>query len=111
MDIEVQLEGDVAVAAFRGSLDRLTANEALQALTQQVLAGHAKLVADLSGLDYISSSGLRTLLSVMKDCRAKGGDFRLAGASPDVGKVLELSGFTGILKTFPTRDAAVQSFA
>ena len=63
------------------------------------------------GDELVLRPKIRTAADMFAAARAKGGDFRLAGASPDVGKVLELSGFTGILKTFPTRDAAVQSFA
>jgi anti-anti-sigma regulatory factor len=48
---------------------------------------------------------------MVKETRAAGGDIRLASTQPAVYKVLELSGFTSILKTFNDTPAAVASFA
>jgi anti-anti-sigma regulatory factor len=46
----------------------------------------------------------------MKDARQQGGDFRLAAVPPEVWKVLHLSGFTSIVKSFPDVESAVGSF-
>ena len=46
----------------------------------------------------------------MKEARSRGGDIRLAEVRENVRKVLELSGFTSILKLFPDIDSAVASF-
>jgi anti-sigma B factor antagonist len=51
------------------------------------------------------------MLSAMKETRRRGGDFRLAGANERVHKVLELSGFTSILRLFPDVGTALASFA
>ena len=66
------------------------------------------LLADDHG---ILRAGLRALLGAMKDARHAGGDFRLAAIRADVQRVLELSGFMSILKTFPDVDSALGSFA
>ena len=79
-------------------------------ITGLIAKGNIKLVADFSGVDYTSSAGLRVLLSAIKETRSQGGDMRLAGVQPDVLKVLNLSGFTSILKIFDTTDLAVASF-
>jgi anti-anti-sigma factor len=50
-------------------------------------------------------------LGAIKDTRAQSGDMRLAGVQPDVMKVLNLSGFTNILKIFDAVDAAVASYS
>ena len=54
--------------------------------------------------------GLRALLTTLKDARRNGGDFRIAGVQPAVLRVLELSGFTSILKLYGDVGAAVASF-
>jgi anti-sigma B factor antagonist len=69
------------------------------------------VVADFSEVDYTSSAGLRVLLGTLKDARSAGGDLRLAGLRPEVLNVLELAGFTNILKVFETVEDAVESFA
>jgi anti-anti-sigma factor len=53
---------------------------------------------------------LRALLATVKQARSAGGDFRLAGVLPPVHKVLEMSGFTTILKLYPDVDGAVASY-
>lgn len=68
------------------------------------------MVADLSQVDFISSAGLRAVMSATKDTRKQGGDFRLAAPRPGVAKVLRISGFISILKTFSTVAEATGSF-
>ena len=110
MDVTVEPRGATTVVRLVGSVDGLTA-EGLQAkLLDQVAGGAVRLVGDLSGVGYTSSAGLRALLATLKAARSQGGDFRLAGVQPAVLKVLELSGFTSILRHFPDVDSAVQSF-
>ncbi len=111
MNIEFEQRGDVAVAIIEGSVDGLTAGNLEDALGTQVADGHLQLVADLAACDYTSSAGLRALLATVKTVRSQGGDLRLARPSTDVLKVLELSGFTSIMKLYPDLDDAVASYA
>ena len=78
---------------------------------QQIDAGNFRLIGDLSGVSYTSSARLRALLATVKQARQRGGYFRLAAVMPSVHKVLEMSGFTSILKMYPDVDLAVASFA
>ena len=111
MEIQVDFVQSVAVVSIKCSLDALTAPELARSLSDQIAAGHVQLVADLAELDYTSSAGLRAILGAVKETRQQGGDLRLAGAQPEVGKLLKLSGFTSILKVFPEIDAAVESYS
>ena len=110
MDVSVEQLGQVALVRIAGSVDGLTA-DGLQASLRSLLDGGAiRLVGDLSRVDYTSSAGLRALLATLKATRQLGGDFRLAAVQPGVLRVLEMSGFTSILKHYPDVDAAVASF-
>lgn len=110
MNIEFQPRGDVSVVIISGSVDSQTAATVLSEMTAYVAAGHLNLVADLGAVDYTSSAGLRALLATVKATRRESGDLRLAHVNPNVLKVLELSGFTTILKLYDEVDAAVASF-
>jgi len=110
MDVTVEHRGPVAVVAVSGSIDALTSPQLSEVLGEQIKAGHIQMVADLSGVEYTSSAGLRALLASLKDCRRFGGDFRLAGIQDGVRRVLDLAGFTSILKHYPHVDEAVASF-
>lgn len=111
MELATRSEGNVQVISVSGSLDALTAPELADALASELRDGNTRLVADLGGLDYTSSAGLRVLLNSVKDARNKGGDLRLAAVQPNVKKVLDLSGFMSIMKSFDDVAAAVASFA
>ena len=110
MQISIVQHAGVTVVAVAGSLDALTADTLTAALQEQVRAGNTRLVAALEALDYTSSAGLRVLLGTLKDARRGGGDLRLAGAQERVRRVLELSGFTSILKLYPDVPSAVASY-
>ena len=110
MDLMVEQRPPATVVRIAGSVDGITADTLLTALTAQLDAGHVMLVGDLTQVAYTSSAGLRSLLSTVKQARQRGGDFRLAGAVPAVHRVLEMSGFTKILKMYGAVDDAVASF-
>ncbi len=110
MEIHSTQRGRVLVFAVSGRMDTLTAPQLDDFLKGQIAAGQHRYIADLSALDYTSSAGLRVLLGAVKAVRQQGGDLRLAAVQSGVGKVLEMSGFTSILKNYPTVDAAVASF-
>ncbi|MEO9079602.1 MAG: STAS domain-containing protein [Rhodanobacter sp.] len=111
MIIETNQREQVTVVCVTGSVDGMTAPALTAELHACVTAGNIYLVADLSGVDYTSSVGLRTLLAIMKETRQKGGDLRLSRVTPNVLKVLELSGFTSIMRLYEDVDAAVNSYA
>jgi anti-anti-sigma factor len=110
MEIQSKNEGNVTVVSIKGSLDALTSPDLARYLSSQIAEGHVQLVADLAELAYTSSAGLRAILGAVKEARRQGGDLRLAAPQPDVEKLLNLSGFTSILKVFPALDPAVASY-
>lgn len=110
METSVERKGNVSTVRIAGRVDGLTADTLQQVFSAEVGAGRHQLVADFREVDYTSSAGLRVLLGTVKEARSRGGDLRLAGPRPEVRNVLELSGFTGILKVFDTVEDAVESF-
>jgi anti-sigma B factor antagonist len=110
MDISANEVDGTSVVSISGSLDALTSAQMTSFMSEQITGGRRAIVADLSQVDFMSSAGLRAILITTKEVRRQGGDFRLAAAQSGVGKVLEMSGFTGIVKTFPTVESALASF-
>ena len=110
MEIKIEQQDTVTIAAPIGEIDALTAKEVAAFLGNQLGEGKSQLVADLSQVGYMSSAGLRALLATLKEARHRGGDFRLAAAQDNVQQVLDMSGFSGIFQVFPTIVEAVASF-
>lgn len=111
MEIKDRVVNDVTVISLTGSIDAMSAPKITEFIHKQVSDGNIKLVADLGGVDYTSSAGLRVMLGAIKETRSQGGDLRLTGIQPDVSKVLNLSGFANILKLFDDVDSAVASYS
>lgn len=111
MNIELAPGEHAAVVVISGSVDGLTAEHLLVTLQGFVAAGQTRLVADLAGVLYTSSAGLRALLATVKQARQGGGDLRLASINPPVLKVLEMSGFTTIMKCYDDVASAIDSYA
>jgi anti-anti-sigma factor len=85
-------------ATFEGSLKELTGN------------GRHNLVLNLAGVNYMSSAGLRTLVSILKECKKRNGDIRLAAPSERVAEVFSLAGLDSLFKIFEDNTAAVGSY-
>ena len=95
MDIRKELTGERLCVAVSGRLDTTTSPE-LDAALKEALPGVKELVLDFSALDYISSAGLRVLLSTQKTM-SKQGSMVLTGVNEGVMEVFEITGFADIL--------------
>ena len=95
MTINKNTEGSKLTLALSGRLDTTTAPE-LEEFVQSSLAGVTDLVLELSNLEYISSAGLRVLLSAQKIMNRQG-SMVVTGANEIVMEVFEVTGFDEIL--------------
>lgn len=95
MTIQKNLEGTTLTLAPEGRLDTTTAPQ-LEAEVKDSLEGVTALVLDLAGLEYISSAGLRVVLSAQKAMN-KQGSMVVRNVNEYVMEVLEVTGFADIL--------------
>ncbi len=97
----------VAVVRLAGNLDLVAASDIRKELAQAVAAGHSRLVLDLSGVAFIDSTGLSSLISGLKNARLAGGDLRIAQPSAQVKTILELTMLTRVLRPYATVEEAL----
>jgi anti-sigma B factor antagonist len=111
-ELEIQAEQQVhaLVISVTGSIDALTAGQLARFFSEQIGSGNSHVVADMSQVDFMSSAGLRALLGVLKESRQVGGDLHIAAPQPGVERILKMSGFTSILKVYPSVQEAVAGF-
>ena len=100
MKITQNHEDGLAIVKVEGRLDASSSTEAQKDLEHILDAESTRLLINLSGLEYISSAGLRVLLVVAKKMQQKGGKIVLAALTPNVKEVFEISGFSAIFKIF-----------
>lgn len=102
--------GKVDLMVINGTIDALTSPDLIAAIQKHVHDGHANVVLDFGGVEFMSSAGLRAILASVKEARAAGGDLRIAGAQPSIDKVMKMAGFHNIVKMFATAQEALDSF-
>ncbi|MBR5110987.1 MAG: STAS domain-containing protein [Clostridia bacterium] len=95
MTITTKIDGTTLNIALEGRLDTMTSPE-LEAELNKSLSGMESLVFDFSKLDYISSAGLRVLLSAHKAMSVKQG-MKVTNVNEIVKEVFEVTGFSDIL--------------
>jgi anti-anti-sigma factor len=109
MDImEITRIGTIDSVTMMGKVDSDTAGVLEKTLTDLITGGSKEIVCDFSSTTYISSAGLRVLLSVTKTLARSQGRIVLCSLRPNVAQVFVIAGFNQIMKIYPTRDAAIQ---
>ncbi len=94
-----------------GRIDSATAPQLAQALDALTKSNKFKIVLDMSGVEYMSSAGLRALLTTQRQCRRYNrGEVVLAAVPQNIKETLELAGFTDIFKIYDDVVSAVGSF-
>lgn len=110
IDVNISRIENVTLVEAIGRVDSMNANQLGEALSDQITNGNLMLVLDLSGVDYMSSAGLREIISALKKVKRASGDLRLAQPSDRVREVLEMAGLDTIFQIYSTQDEAVASY-
>ena len=95
MNLERKKDGNALTLALEGRLDTMTAPQ-LDAVLKEALPGVEALTFDLEKLEYISSAGLRVLLSAQKTMN-KQGTMKVIHANEMIMEIFEVTGFADIL--------------
>jgi anti-anti-sigma factor len=106
MNVVESRSGNAVVLALRGKLDGLSAPTVEDHVSRLTAGGMKRIVFDCSGLDYVSSAGLRVFLATAKQLQTAGGRCGFAALSPQAREVFRLSGFLELLEIHPTVDHA-----
>ena len=97
MEVKILEQNDQKVVVIEGRVDTVTASD-MEMKVRPIWAKPAiKLVFDCEKLEYLSSSGLRIILSAHKQVTAKGGKFIMRNLTREVRSVIDLTGFSRIL--------------
>ena len=90
-----EVDGRVVVT-LDGEMDTAAAVEVDEKLKPFYMEQNKDVVLDCAGLEYIASSGLRILLSILKAAKACGHSVIMRNVNPDIKNVFELTGFINI---------------
>lgn len=104
MEALVEEKGDVIVVRVQGRLDAASSPQLEKKLNAIVESGHFKMILNLSGVDYLSSAGMRLMLSVSKKLKHLEGKVVACSLSEDVMDVIKMAGFHQVLEIYPSEE-------
>jgi len=105
MKLDSRTYADTLVVAPAGRLDHDNCEAfraGLQPLLDRALASRQRIVVDLSGLEYVSSAGLRCFMLAAKQAGTQGGKIVLAALRPVVAEIFQISRFDMVFELHPS---------
>jgi len=108
MEITTKREGGSLIVSVKGKVDALTTSDFEKQLIHFVDQGDTSVIVDMGELVYITSAGLRSILTVAKKLEEKHGALLVAALKGVVKNVFEISGFTAIIPTFESVATALE---
>ena len=110
LELKQARSGNVVVLTVIGRVDHANADQFRTVLWPHLAscaAGGDRLVLDLSGLEYISSAGLRVLMLASRDVKTRNGNLVVCGLQPVVREIFEISRFNIVFRVLPDQTAAL----
>jgi anti-anti-sigma factor len=101
-------QDDAVIIRISGRMDAVTAPEFEQACEPLIESGEKLLIADMTNLEYISSAGLRSILSTAKKLKAVQGQITFCNLNGMVRDVFSMSGFDTMFTLWGSLDEALK---
>lgn len=98
MNTTIKEQNGELVTYFEGRLDTAAAPQAEKDIQPLLSSNGKNIVLDCNALEYISSSGLRLFLTVLKSAKSKGGHVFITGMNNDIRNVFSMTGFTNLFE-------------
>lgn len=102
-----QVRDFLVITPTVGRLDSVSAPALDAHLAPHLKEPRKKILLDLAQVTYVSSAGLRSILQLVKHTASHQGRLTLAGASPNVMEVIEISGFPGMMDIHTNRESVL----
>jgi anti-sigma B factor antagonist/stage II sporulation protein AA (anti-sigma F factor antagonist) len=109
MNLPTREQAGVLIVSVSGRIDHITSEEftkSLDPLLDRCTQGHPSILLDFSGVDYISSAGLRVLMMASRRAKAQKGVFAIAALQPMVQEVFAISRFNLIVPCYVSIETA-----
>lgn len=97
------------IISIDGRLDTTNYQQLESRILHHLQQNHTTLMIDCSGMDYVSSAGLRIFLVALKKLTAAGGQLALCALRENIKEIFDISGFTGIFRIYATQQQALEA--
>jgi anti-sigma B factor antagonist len=96
LKVTTRSRGDHTVISVAGEIDLYTAPRLQSELVAAMKENPARLIVDMSGVDFCDSTGINVLLAAHRDARERGAELQLAGPGSATRKVLQVTGLESV---------------
>ena len=110
VEVKEERKEDVLILRIKGRLDAISSPIAEKKIFDLINNGEYKLILDFAGVAYLSSAGMRMLLSTTKKLKGLSGKLAVCSITTNVMDVLKMSGFDHVLELFKTEEEALRQF-
>jgi anti-anti-sigma factor len=108
MDIVLAQQNQFDIVQVTGRVDSFTAPKLAEAFQTLMRSSRYKIIFDMSGIDYVSSAGLRVMIDIQKTCHQSGkGELVLVGVPRRIHETLELAGFLPLFRSYGDTESAL----
>ena len=109
MKITVKDEGGTKIVNLEGRLDLATGGELKEEIKKHCESGSGRIHLNLQKIDFINSSGLGALVSIMKQVRVKKGKLTLSNLAPYVREIFDITQLSNVFEIYDTQPEALAS--
>lgn len=107
MNVTKDTKNDKKIIRLDGRLDATSVPQVEEFLNVEINGKSLIVVIDFSKVDYLSSAGMRLLLSCSKRMRGKNGELRIHSIQDDVKEIIQMAGFEKVLSIYPDEQRAL----
>ena len=109
MNITKEKIGNYSILNINGRIDTIHSSALEEEVSKLFDSGEKNLIFNCSGMNYISSSGLRVFLVTQKKVISMGGKLFLSNMQPAIQEIFMISGFSNLFRIFDTLEEAIES--
>jgi len=110
VNIESRSLNSIQIAEVSGRIDPANTAYFENEINKIINGSGPKLLLNMKEVVYISSSGLRVFLTLLKKMRAANGELKICCMSPNIQKIFQISGFVQLFDIHGTEEEALQKF-
>lgn len=110
VDLKEEKKGEVLILRLKGRLDAISSPLAEKKIFESINSGEHKVLLDFRGVDYLSSAGMRMLLSTSKKLKTLSGKLIVCSINSNIMDVLRMSGFDHVLEIANDEEEAIRKF-
>ncbi|MBN4066908.1 STAS domain-containing protein [Simkania negevensis] len=102
--------GQALVLRLEGRFDAVAVPMIEKVINGQIARGKKRIIINFDHIDYLSSAGMRLLLSAMKKLNSEGGKLAICSVIDEVHEVIKMAGFHSVLTIYDDEQKAVRAF-